>query len=344
MHRCLDLAQKASGKTAPNPMVGAVLVYNGTIIGEGYHKGYGQPHAEVNCLNSVSINNALFIKESVLYVSLEPCCHFGKTPPCTDVIISKNISHVIVGCRDSYEKVNGTGIEKLKEAGIKVETGILEKECRSVNRRFFCFQEKKRPYIILKWAQTADGFIDISGRNRTKISNEFTDRLVHKWRAEEAAIFVGTNTLIKDDPALTVRLWAGKNPVRIAIDNQGKVPESSKIFDKEALTIIMNKLKNEKNENLIFYARNENESFADAFVRCLNEFKLQSVLIEGGAKMLNTFLDLGLWDEVRVITNTEMIGGVGTKAPLLKNVISIREEMILGDRIAIYKNNKNEFV
>ena len=250
MHRCLELAGHGSGYVSPNPMVGAVLVHSGRIIGEGYHQRYGQAHAEVNCIDSVSETDRRLIGESTLYVSLEPCAHFGKTPPCTDLIIKHKIPKCVVGCRDPFKEVDGKGIEKLRAAGVHVEVGVLEKECKELNKRFFTFHTEHRPYIILKWAQTGDGFIagplnpsaswrrtfEDSGetkviQERLLISNEYSNRLVHKWRSEEASILVGTNTALLDDPELTTRLWTGPSPVRIVLDMNLRLPSSLKMFN-----------------------------------------------------------------------------------------------------------------
>ncbi len=236
MHRCLELARLGAGYVAPNPMVGAVLLHEGRIIGEGWHKEYGKAHAEVNCINAVKESERQFISQSTLYVSLEPCAHHGKTPPCTDLIIRHKIPRVVIGCRDSFKEVDGKGIEKLKAAGIEVETAVLEQECRELNKRFFTFHTKQRPYIILKWAQTSDGFIaplippkvGISEpqTQRLFISNEYSNILVHQWRSEEAAIMVGTNTALLDNPELTTRLWPGPSPVRLVIDLNLRLPDS----------------------------------------------------------------------------------------------------------------------
>ena len=236
MTRCLQLAQLGAGNVAPNPMVGAVLVYEEKIIGEGYHRKYGEAHAEVNCINSVKESNRELIEKSTLYVSLEPCSHYGKTPPCSDLIIQNKIKKVVIGCQDIYKEVSGKGILKLRNAGVEVISGVLEKESVDLNKRFFTFHQKFRPYIILKWAQTANTKIG-STNERILISNEYTNRLVHKWRSEEAAVLVGTNTAVQDDPFLTTRLWKGKNPVRIVIDKELKLPPSLNIFDTNSQTI-----------------------------------------------------------------------------------------------------------
>ncbi len=226
MQRCLGLAKLGAGHVAPNPMVGAVLVYNDRIIGEGYHQQYGKAHAEVNCINSVKEDDIQLIEKSTLYVSLEPCAHYGKTPPCADLIIAKKIPTVVIACRDTYEEVNGRGIDKLKAANVNVIVGVLEKDAIELNKRFFTFYTKHRPYIILKWAQSNDGKIANADHSRVFISNEESNRLVHKWRSEEAAILVGTNTALYDDPELTTRLWTGNNPIRLVIDMEVKLPIS----------------------------------------------------------------------------------------------------------------------
>ncbi|MDD4192591.1 MAG: bifunctional diaminohydroxyphosphoribosylaminopyrimidine deaminase/5-amino-6-(5-phosphoribosylamino)uracil reductase RibD, partial [Mangrovibacterium sp.] len=242
MYRCLELARLGMGEVAPNPMVGAVIVHEGTIIGEGYHREFGGPHAEVNAINAVKTRELL--RSSTLYVSLEPCAHFGKTPPCSDLIVSCQIPRVVVGSADPFAAVAGRGIERMRGAGVRVETGILEKECMELNRRFFTFHQQKRPYVILKWAQTLDGFLDVdrsypemSGKP-TWISNELSRRVVHRQRTEEAAILVGTNTVLKDNPSLTVREWSGRQPVRLVLDRQNRLPEGLQVKDGKAPTVI----------------------------------------------------------------------------------------------------------
>ena len=344
MRRCIALAALAEGNVAPNPLVGAVLVHNGLIIGEGFHEQYGGPHAEVNCISSVASENIGLVPLSTLYVSLEPCSHHGKTPPCTDLIIKNKIPHVVIGCRDPFKQVNGKGIEQLIAAGVKVETGILEKECRELNKRFLNFYEKQRPYIILKWAQSADAKISVENKRPVKISNAFTDRLVHKWRAEEAAILIGANTVIADDPLLTVRHWPGSNPVRIILDNELRTDLSAKTFNADAKTIVINRKKEEQSCNPVFFKAGEAENFKDSFTRCMTEQILLSVLVEGGAQTLQSFIDAYLWDEARIITNTGLIIGHGTAAPVLTNGIAIRRETIFTDSIIIYKNKENGFL
>lgn len=339
MKRCLQLAELGAGNTAPNPMVGAVLVYNDIIIGEGYHKQHGEAHAEVNCINSVTNEHKPHIEKSTLYVSLEPCAHFGKTPPCVDLIIAQKIPNVVIGCTDSYKDVNGKGIDKLKAAGVHVITGVLEREARYVNRRFFTFHEKQRPYIILKWAQTANGKIANPDFSAVKISNEFTNRLVHKWRSEEAGIMVGTNTALYDNPSLTNRYWHGNNPTRIVIDKDLKLPLGHHLFSGEVKTIIFNLLREENAGNLIF-KKMDDEGTITSIIKQLHEMKIQSVLIEGGAKLLQSFIDERLWDETRIITNRDMIINNGIAAPVLNDGIVQHSEIVFSDQIQYYAINK----
>lgn len=337
MSRCLQLAKLGAGYVAPNPLVGAVLVYEDKIIGEGYHQKYGEAHAEVNCINNVSEENKFLIEKGTLYVSLEPCSHFGKTPPCTDLIIKNKIKKVVIGCKDIYKEVSGTGIQRLQNAGVEVITGILEKECIKLNKRFFTFHQKFRPYIILKWAQTVNGKIG-SAEKRILISNEYSKRLVHKWRSEETAILVGTNTALQDDPLLTTRLWQGKNAVRIVIDKELKLPLSLNLFNTDANTLIYNLAKNSTGENLV-YIKLENENFIDQMIQSLFEMNIQSVMIEGGAKTLQSFIDEGLWDEARVITNEELIIENGIAAPEMKDFILESQERYFSDVISYYYKN-----
>ncbi len=339
MYRCFQLAQLGAGLTAPNPMVGAVLVYGNTIIGEGFHRQYGQAHAEVNCINSVATANTHLIKDSTLYVSLEPCAHFGKTPPCADLIIKNNITKVVIGCRDSYKEVAGRGIEKLQGAGVMVTVGVLEKEAQELNRRFFTFHEKQRPYIILKWAQSADKKIG-SSKKRIFISNEYTNRLVHRWRHEEAAIMVGTNTALLDDPALTTRLFPGKNPVRLVIDTSLKLPASLKLFDGSAPTMVFNAVKQEPGAAVSFFMVSKKENIISQVLRILYQQNIQSLMVEGGAKLLQSFIDADLWDEARVITNTGLIMGDGTAAPQLRNEQPVRNDILDTDTIDYFLNHQ----
>jgi diaminohydroxyphosphoribosylaminopyrimidine deaminase/5-amino-6-(5-phosphoribosylamino)uracil reductase len=352
MQRCLDLALLGAGYVAPNPMVGAVLVYEDKVIGEGYHQQYGGPHAEVNCINSVLPEQEALISKSTLYVSLEPCVHFGKTPPCTDLIIKKNIPEVVIGCRDSYDEVNGKGIDKLRANGIHVVTGVLERESLELNRRFFTFHQQQRPYIIIKWAQTRDGKISWENNERSFISNEYSNRLVHKWRTEEAAIMVGTNTALLDDPALTARLWPGNSPVRIVIDMQLNLPLSLHLFDGTVKTIVFNQQKQEESGMIIYHRVDRSTPIIPQIMNALFDLQLQSVLVEGGAKLLQSFIDARLWDEARVIRSEKLLVGSGqlvvgssqsptglqgVNAPILINHELIQTQEIATDIINIYQ-------
>lgn len=345
MQRCLELAKLGAGSVAPNPMVGAVLVCNDRIIGEGWHQQYGKAHAEVNCLASVKEEDWKLIIQSTLYVSLEPCAHFGKTPPCTDLIIQHKIPKVVIGCRDPFKEVDGKGIEKLEAAGVMVELGVLEKDCKELNKRFFTFHTQQRPYIILKWAETADGFIaPFAGAEglRLLISNEYSNRLVHQWRSEEAAILVGTNTALLDNPELTTRLWPGKSPIRLVLDMNLRLPTSLKIFNGEERTIIFNAVKQEEKNDLLYYKLERDRDILTQLMSALYQLKIQSVLVEGGAKLLQSFIDAGLWDEVRIIKNEELAlrqaqGNNGLHAPVLNHGVKVCEQKILSDRIEIYQ-------
>lgn len=345
--RCLQLAQLASGDVAPNPMVGSVLVHENRIIGEGYHKEYGKAHAEVNCLASVKEEDRALIPQSTLYVSLEPCAHFGKTPPCADLIIRHKIPKVVVGCRDPFPEVNGKGIEKLRAAGVEVEPGVLQEECKAVNRRFFTFHTKHRPYITLKWAQTADGKIANTDYSRVLISNEFTNRLVHKWRSEEAAIVVGTNTALFDDPQLSTRNWPGKNPLRVVVDMNLRLPSSLQLFNGDTPTIVINKHRHtlpfEKSNfaslsgtGVHYYQVTEDVNLVHQLLNGLYRLGIQSILVEGGTRLLQSFLDEGLWDEARVICNENLVLGGGLPAPQLARAKRRNSETIFSDTIRTF--------
>jgi len=338
MHRCIELALLGAGHVAPNPMVGAVLLHGDRIIGEGWHRQYGQAHAEVNCIASVKPEDLHLLPDSTMYVSLEPCAHFGKTPPCADLIIETKIPRVVIGCRDPFTLVNGKGIEKLNAAGVLTETGVLEKECRELNRRFFTFHTSQRPYIILKWAETADGFIGNTQDRRLLISNEYSNRLVHRWRSEEAAVMVGTQTALLDNPQLTTRNWPGKSPLRIVIDRKLKLPRSLHLFSKDAHTIVFNEVLQEEKDGLLFYKLKPAENLLPQVLEALFGLSVQSVIVEGGALLLQSFIDANLWDEARIICNESQIAGSGVNAPLLKNAVKINEESLLTDKISYFRH------
>jgi diaminohydroxyphosphoribosylaminopyrimidine deaminase / 5-amino-6-(5-phosphoribosylamino)uracil reductase len=346
MQRCLQLAKLGAGDVAPNPMVGAVLVYNDRIIGEGYHRQYGLAHAEVNCIQAVKKQDEHLISGSRLYVSLEPCAHYGKTPPCADLIIKHHIREVIIGCRDPFPLVDGKGIEKLQAAGVQVITNVLEEECKAVNKRFFTFYTKHRPYIILKWAQSNNGIIGNTTGKRLYISNEYSNRLVHRWRVEEAAILVGTNTAFIDNPALTARLWPGKNPVRLVIDMDRKLPAHLQLLDESESTIIFNRHYNTVEFDHLSTARKKtwyyqvtaDVSIVHQVIDALHHLKLQSVIVEGGAKLLQSFIDENMWDEARVITSEALNIPAGVQAPRLDNAVLVKQQRMLTDKIDYYQH------
>ncbi len=336
MRKCLELSQKGMGYVAPNPMVGAVIVYQDRIIGSGYHEAFGQAHAEVNAVNAVE--DARLLPESTIYVSLEPCAHHGKTPPCADLLVEKRFKRVVMGCTDSFSRVSGKGIERLQAAGIETTVGVLEKECRALNRRFFTFHEKKRPYVVLKWAQTRNGLLDKSDGAEgevTWISGKETQKMVHKWRSEEQAILVGKNTILADDPSLTVRVVEGKNPTRIILDTTAELNYNHSVFDDSAHTFRFNTRKSFKegsNEDVLL-----SEMSIERILEQLYELDIQSVLVEGGARTLSSFLAAGIWDEARVITGQQEWES-GTSAPSL-NRKAIRRESCGPDQIAYYENH-----
>ncbi len=354
MHRCIDLARRGAGQVAPNPMVGAVLVYKDRIIGEGFHQQYGQAHAEVNCIASVREDERRFIPASTIYVSLEPCAHHGKTPPCADLIIRNKIMKVVVGCRDPFEQVNGKGIEKLEAAGIEVIKGVLEPECRELNKRFFTFHQQHRPYIILKWAETADHKMDAAREKdargakkvngvkdpvpsqRLLISNDVTNRLVHRWRSEEAAILVGSRTAIADDPSLTNRYWIGNNPLRLLIDKRLDVPATAHLLDSAHPTVVYNIVRNADRGNIHQRQLDWGRPIIPQILEDLHRRNILSVIIEGGSATLQHFIDAGTWDEARVIRNLQLTAGRGTEAPVLIDALKVTEQQILGDVVQTY--------
>tara|TARA_R110000796_G_scaffold96719_1_gene202621 strand:+ start:4074 stop:5102 length:1029 start_codon:yes stop_codon:yes gene_type:complete len=315
MQRALDLAEMGRGHVSPNPMVGCVIVHNDKIIGEGYHQKYGGPHAEVNAINSVTAPNLL--PESTCYVTLEPCAHFGKTPPCADLLVAKKVKRVVIASMDTNPLVGGKGVQKLKDAGVEVSTGVLEQQARNLNRRFFTMIEKKRPYILLKWAQTADGFIARNNFDSKWISSEQSRMMVHQWRAEEDAILVGTNTALHDNPKLDVRDWHGESPLRLVIDKNLRLPTDFNLFDRSLPTIVYNLKKAEESENLNWVKIGEKD-FLQNMLADLHERKVQSVLVEGGSFLLNSLMALGLWDEARVFECPALFNE-GIMAPSLKD-------------------------
>ena len=336
--RCLELAKNGLPSAMPNPSVGAVIVYQNKIIGEGYTSKYGGNHAEVNAINSVK--DKLLLSKSTLYVSLEPCSHFGKTPPCADLIIKNKIENVVIGTLDSNEKVAGEGIKKLVEAGINVTVGVLEKECKDINKRFFTFHEKKRPYIILKWAESLDGFIaPISRENQEPIwiTNFISRQLVHKWRSEEQAILVGTKTVLDDNPKLDVRDWNGKNPTRIILDKIGKISSDYNVKDKKVNTIIITEQENFQSSDYLHYEKCIfDNQLVTRICEILYKNNIQSVLIEGGTKTIQSFIDATIWDEARIFKGT-IIFENGIKAPILNYKNATNQTIINDELLTIYK-------
>lgn len=337
----MSIAKKGIGYSRPNPSVGAVIVWNNTIIGEGYTSSYGGNHAEVNAINSVK--DKTLLKEATIYVTLEPCSHHGKTPPCADLIIKYQFKKVVIGCIDSNRLVAGKGVERLKKAGVDVLVGVLESECLYHHRRFFTVQEKQRPYIILKWAETKDGFIAPLSKEKQQpvwISNQYSQQLVHQWRSQEHAIMVGTSTVIDDNPTLNVRSWSGQNPVRIVLDRTLRIPKTATIFDKSVQTIVITDVgakPQQFDKNLIFEEIYFSKNIAIQICEVLQKNKIQSVIIEGGLQTLQTFIDEDLWDEARVFVGDKEFKE-GVPSPKLNRVTN--EEMNLHtDVLKKYRND-----
>jgi diaminohydroxyphosphoribosylaminopyrimidine deaminase/5-amino-6-(5-phosphoribosylamino)uracil reductase len=328
IRRCIELAQKATGNTYPNPLVGSVIVHNGKIIGEGYHHKAGENHAEINAINSVE--DKTLIPESTIYVSLEPCAHYGKTPPCAFKIVELGFKKVVIGAMDSHDKVNGKGKKIIQDAGIEVVSGILEKECIELNKRFFTYHEKKRPFIILKWAESGDRFVDKDFRP-TQISNSLTKQFVHQLRSDEHSILIGTMTALRDNPSLTTREIFGRNPIRILIDMDLKVSADFNIYNNEAETLVFNSVKEDEEGNIKFIKASR-ENFIENMLKKLYELQIQSIIVEGGSFVLQQFINANLWDEAIIIKNRSLILENGTKAPNFENnpvdIKDFRDNMI----------------
>ncbi|WP_372793385.1 bifunctional diaminohydroxyphosphoribosylaminopyrimidine deaminase/5-amino-6-(5-phosphoribosylamino)uracil reductase RibD [Lutibacter sp.] len=340
--RCIDLAKNGLGKTYPNPMVGSVIVLNDVIIGEGWHKKAGEPHAEVNAINSVEDTSLL--KKATIYVSLEPCSHFGKTPPCANLIVTSEIKNVVIGIIDSNSKVSGAGVKYLKDNGCNVIVGVLEDKCKDLNKRFFTFHTKKRPYIILKWAETSDGFIDklrdlTSENSPNWISNTYSQQLVHKMRAEEQSILVGTTTALNDNPSLTTRSWCGNNPVRIVLDRTLKIPSNYNLFDGTVKTIVLTENSSSVSfqNNVIFEEIDFNVHVPKQVCEVLYKYEIQSVIIEGGRETLQSFIDENLWDEAFVFVG-DILFETGLESPKIKKS-PIEIKKISNDILKVYINN-----
>ena len=341
MQRCLMLAQMGAGKVAPNPMVGAVLVHNDVIIGEGYHGQWGGPHAEVVCINAVDENRKHLIPEATIYVSLEPCAHFGKTPPCADLIITEGIKKVVVGCSDPFSRVAGKGIRKLRAAGVEVVVGVLEEACKKLNEHFFTQHTLRRPFITLKWAQTANGKIANGNYRPLPISNGGSARLVHRLRSEHMSIMVGTNTALFDNPQLTTRHWPGKHPIRVVLDKMLRLPASLHLFDGEHPTLVFNYLRQSEHYNLRYYQLQKESSVIEQIIKALYNLQINSLLVEGGSQLLQSFIDAGLWDKAVVITNEKMNVPNGLDAPRLQHHAVTNYETIWDDTIRTYTNQLN---
>lgn len=341
MQRCLDLAAQGIGNVAPNPPVGAVIVYQNRIIGEGYHQQYGQAHAEPNAINSVLPQDKHLLSQSTLYVSLEPCSHFGKTPPCSDLIIKTGIPKVVIASPDPFELVNGQGIEKLRAAGIEVTIDILQTEANWLMRRFLTYHQHQRPYIILKWAQTANHFIAPTNKQQQWISNSFAKMLTHRWRTEEQAILVGTNTALADNPQLTARLWIGKQPLRLVIDRYGRLQNKPlHLLDNSLPTVVFTQThpnQNVNQANLQYIPINFEHQPLQQILHFLYQQKIQSVIVEGGAALLNSFIDANLWDEARVFT-APIYWDNGLTAPLLSNAKLHQKQKIDDNCLTIFTN------
>jgi diaminohydroxyphosphoribosylaminopyrimidine deaminase / 5-amino-6-(5-phosphoribosylamino)uracil reductase len=322
IRRCLQLAVNGKATCSPNPMVGAIVVYDGRIIGEGWHRKAGEPHAEPNAIRSVRDQSLL--RKSTLYVSLEPCSHYGKTPPCVELIIRKGIPRVVIGSLDPFPLVSGRGVRKLQEAGVEVTVGVEAEACKALNKSFFTFQERKRPYVILKWAQTADGFIDLNrtpgdGKASLKISNAFTQMLTHKLRTECDAILVGTRTALLDDPSLNSRYWSGKSPLRAAIDRQQMLPKSHHLLDGTVNTLIFTEKPSTVQGKTSWIQLDFNADFLSDMMRAFHERNVQTLLVEGGALLHESLLKAGLWDEIHVETSPQWVKS-GTLAPNMENL------------------------
>ena len=339
----MQIAKNGLGTSRPNPSVGAVVVYQNKIIGEGFTSSYGGNHAEVNAINSVKDTSLL--KEATIYVTLEPCAHFGKTPPCADLIVKHQIKNVVIGCVDSNSLVAGKGIERLKNAGINVKVGVLENECKAHHKRFFTVQEKKRPFIILKWAETKDGFIAPNFKNEQKpvwISNPYSQQLVHKLRSKEHAILLGTNTVSADNPQLNVRSWFGENPVRIVLDRNLRLPKDLNVFDQSVKTIVITEKNKDDchckhSEAISLETINFSNNIASQICNVLYKHQIQSVIIEGGSQTLQAFIDANLWDEANVFVGNSVFKE-GLKAPIFNKIIT-KKINIKTDVLNIYKND-----
>ncbi len=345
IRRCIDLALNGKGNTRTNPMVGCVIECDGRIIGEGYHEYFGGPHAEVNAIRAV--NDSSLLSKSTLYVSLEPCSHTGKTPPCSDLIVEKKIPRVVVGSGDPNSLVAGRGIQKLRNAGIEVIEGVLQEECKVINHQFFTFHSKKRPYILLKWAESSDGFMDIVRPAGTPIgphwiSNSLSQRIVHKWRTEEDAIMVGTNTVMTDNPSLTARLWPGHSPLRVVPDRLGRLDPSLNVFSPETPTLVFTEKAKPDTASVHYQQIDFRNKALEQMLQYLWSIEIQSLLVEGGSKLLQSFIDLNLWDEARVFKGSRAFRD-GLHAPVLP-LVGTEKLQLLNDQLTIFKPNTTQAI
>lgn len=345
MKRCLELAEMGNGSVSPNPMVGCVIVSEGLIIGEGYHQKYGKAHAEVNAIQSVFSQHGdaaeKLLKKATVYVSLEPCAHFGKTPPCADLLVRHRVKKVVIGNTDPFSGVNGKGIAKLTDAGIEVITGVLNQECQYLNRRFFTRIKQQRPYIILKWARTANGYFAPKNSIQQWISGALAKKLVHKWRSEEDALLVGKKTAMADNPQLSAREWTGKNPVRIAIDRKLEIPADAHIYNDVAKTFIFNEIKTDVIVNIHFISMEDMQYYLPQKIAYqLYLMDIQSIIIEGGANILNQFISAGLWDEARVFHSANN-WDTGIHSPQINGKI-LSTTAVDQDQLTIYENTNHQ--
>jgi diaminohydroxyphosphoribosylaminopyrimidine deaminase/5-amino-6-(5-phosphoribosylamino)uracil reductase len=339
MQRCIQLANRGRGYNAPNPKVGSVIVFDDQVIGEGYHKQYGEGHAEVNAVASVSPKHLHLLAQSTIYVTLEPCFHYGKTPPCVDLILKHKIPRVVIACTDPFKKVAGQSIQKLEAQGVKVIVGVLEKEAAWLTRRFFTNVQEKRPYIVLKYAQSKDSFIG-NPEEEVAISNLISKRLVHQWRSEETAILVGTNTALVDNPKLNNRLFFGRNPLRLVLDRQLRLPQNLHLFDGSIQTWVFTEQTDcPEWDNVSFVPVLFDENLVTNILEYLYQHKIQSILVEGGSQLLQSFIDQNLWDEARVLCGNNFLKK-GILAPKLPASSLVKEQQLANNHIKTYVNNR----
>ena len=337
MARCIKIAKNGLGSTYPNPFVGSIIVHNNKIIAEGYTSEYGGPHAEVNAISQIKDDSIL--KESTLYVTLEPCSHYGKTPPCCDLVIAKEFKRVVIGTLDPFAEVNGQGYLRLLENGIDVTLGVLEDECKELNRRFITFHQEKRPYIILKWAQTQDGYMGHDDVQKW-ITNRYSRQLVHEWRTEEQAILVGKKTALVDNPQLNTRFWEGKNPLRISIDKFLAIPRNFHLYDQSIPTVIFNAIENREDENLKLVKIDFETNIIPPILDYLYQNNYQTLIVEGGSDTIQKFIDMNLWDEARVLSSNAF-WNEGILAPIVRGN-RISQQKIINDHVTVIRNKKND--